>query len=237
MSPKVEKGGALQKFEHPRRNMTRIVIVDDHPLVRDQLRAVVESEEDLRICGEAEDGQHALDVIKTTKPDLAILDLMLKGSGGGLELVKEIHVRHPRLFMLVVSMHDESLYAERAIRAGARGYITKQEATKKILHAIRQVLSGEIYLSDKMATKVLTKMTGCRETRGKSSIECLTDRELQVFRLIGHGRSTRQIADELHLDMKTIETYRARIKVKLDIKDATELLQQAILWAHSGDSV
>jgi DNA-binding NarL/FixJ family response regulator len=133
-------------------------------------------------------------------------------------------------------MHDESLYAERAIHAGARGYITKQEATKRILYAIRHVLTGEIYLSEKMAAKVLTKMAGGREPRHRSSFERLTDRELQVFKLIGHGRSTRQIGDELHLDMKTIETYRARIKVKLSIKDATELLQQAILWAHCGDS-
>jgi DNA-binding NarL/FixJ family response regulator len=217
--------------------MTRIVIVDDHPLVRDQLRAMVESEADLRICGEAEDCHHALDVIKSEQPDMAIIDLMLKGCRGGLELVKDIHERHPRLFMLVVSMHDESLYAERAIRAGARGYITKQEATKEILQAIRRVLSGQIYLSDKMAAKVLTKMTAGRSTRGKSSIECLTDRELQVFRLIGHGRSTQQIANELHLDTKTIETYRARIKIKLDIRDARELLQQAILWAHTTGSV
>jgi DNA-binding NarL/FixJ family response regulator len=141
------------------------------------------------------------------------------------------------LFVLVVSMHDESLYAERAIRAGARGYITKQEATRKILQAIRQVLLGEICLSEKMAAKVLAKMAGGREGQARSSIERLTNRELQVFKLIGHGRSTRQIADELRLDTKTIETYRARIKVKLDIKDAVELLQQAILWVHSGDSV
>lgn len=217
--------------------MTRIAIVDDHPLVRDQLRAVVESEEDLRICGEAEDGTRALDVIKSTEPDLVIIDLTLKGFPGGFDLIKEIRLRYPRLSMLIVSMHDESLYAERAIRAGARGYITKQEATRKILHAIRQVCSGEIYLSEKMAAKVLTKLAGERAAHGQSSIERLTNRELQVFALIGHGRSTRQIADELHLDMKTIETYRARIKVKLNIKDATELLQQAILWAHSGDSL
>ena len=217
--------------------MTRIVIVDDHPLVRDQLRAVIESEEDLKICGEAEDGYHALEIIMSAIPDVAILDLTLKGSPGGLDLIKELHLRYPKLFILVVSMHDESLYAERAIYAGARGYITKQEATKKILHAIRQILTGEIYLSERMAAKVLTKMTGGRDARGKSSIERLTDRELQVFSLIGRGRSTRQIGDELHLDMKTIETYRARIKVKLGIKDATDLLQQAILWAHCGDSV
>jgi DNA-binding NarL/FixJ family response regulator len=216
--------------------MVNILVVDDHPLVRDQLRAVVESEEDLTICGEAEDGQHALSVISSTNPGLAIVDLTLKGCSG-LDLIKEIHLRHPKLPVLVVSMHDESLFAERALYAGARGYITKQEATKKILQAIRHVLTGEIYLSEKMGAKILTKMAGGRDARGKSSIERLTDRELQVFRLIGHGRSTRQIGDELHLDMKTIETYRARIKVKLGIKDATELLQQAILWAHSGDSL
>jgi DNA-binding NarL/FixJ family response regulator len=212
--------------------MTRIVIVDDHPLVRDQLRATVESEEDLKICGEAEDGYHAMDVIQSVKPGLVILDLTLKGSRSGLDVIKELHLRYPKLLILVVSMHDESLYAERTIHAGARGYITKQEATQRILHAIRRVLSGEVYLSERMAAKVLSKMAGGRAAGGESSFDCLADRELQVFKLIGHGRSTRQIADELHLDMKTIETYRARIKVKLDIKDATELLQQAILWVH-----
>jgi len=133
-------------------------------------------------------------------------------------------------------MHDESLYAERAIHAGAHGYITKQEATRKILQAIRQVLSGEIFLSEKIAAKVLSKLAGGREAHAALSIEALTDRELQVFKLIGHGRRTRQIADELHLDMKTIETHRSRIKLKLGIKDAAELLQQAILWVHCGDS-
>jgi DNA-binding NarL/FixJ family response regulator len=216
--------------------MVNILVVDDHPLVRDQLRAVVESEPDLKVCGEAEDGHHALSVIRDTKPGLAIVDLTLKGCSG-LDLIKEVHLRYPDLPIVVLSMHDESLYAERALHAGARGYITKQEATKKILHAIRRVLAGEIYLSEKMAAKVLSKMAGSRKIRGASSIERLTDRELQVFRLIGHGRSTRQIADELHLDMKTIETYRSRIKFKLVIKDATELLQYAILWAHSGESL
>ena len=216
--------------------MTRIVIVDDHPLVRDQLRAVVQSEADLNICGEAEDGYHALGIIKSAKLELAILDLTLRGTPGGLDLIKEIHLRYPKLFILVVSMHDESLYAERAIHAGARGYITKQEATRKILQAIRQVLSGEIYLSEKLAAKVLSKMAGGREAHAGLFIEALTDRELQVFKLIGHGRPTRQIADELHLDMKTIETHRSRIKLKLGIKDAAELLQQPILWVHRGDS-
>jgi len=216
--------------------MTRIVIVDDHPLVRDQLRAVIESESDLEVCGEAENGHQTLDMIKSAKPDLTILDLTLKGSPAGLDLIKEIHLRNPKLLVLVVSMHDESLYAERAIHAGARGYITKQEAAKKVLHAIRHVLAGEIYLSETIAAEVLTKMAGGGKTHSKSSIERLTDRELRVFTLIGYGRSTRQIADQLHLDMKTIETYRSRIKVKLEIDDATELLQQAILWAHSGDS-
>jgi DNA-binding NarL/FixJ family response regulator len=215
--------------------MVNVLLVDDHPLVRDQLRMALESEADLKVCGEAEDSHHALSVIRATKPGLAIVDLTLKGCQG-LDLIKEIHLRYPKILVMVVSMHDESLYAERAIHAGARGYITKQEATKKILQAIRHVLSGEIYLSDKMAAKILSKMAKGREVHGRSSIERLADRELQVFKMIGHGRSTQQIADELHLDMKTIETYRSRIKSKLGIEDATELLQQAILWAHSGDS-
>jgi len=228
--------GSVKSGHHAAAQMTGVLIVDDHPLVRDQLRAVIESQPDLRVCGEAENPQHALEVVTAARPDLAIVDLTLKG-GSGLDLIKEMQERSPKLLILVVSMHDESLYAERAIHAGARGYITKQEATRKILQAIRQVLAGELYLSEKMASKVLTKAIGGGETGRGSSIEHLTNRELQVFKLIGRGRTTRQIADELHLDSKTIETYRSRIKLKLNLKDATELLQEAILWAHCGGSV
>jgi len=214
---------------------SKILVVDDHPMVRDQLRAVIESQPDLTVCGEADTPHDALEVVQAARPDLVIVDLSLKG-GSGLGLIKEILRRRPKPLILVVSMHDESLYAERAIHAGARGYITKQEATKKVLQAIRQVLAGDVYLGEKMATTVLTKVAGRGETQGRQSIERLTDREVEVFKLIGYGRTTQQIADELHLGSKTIDTYRSRIKLKLDLKDATELLQEAILWAHCGDT-
>ena len=171
-------------------------------------------------------------VAEETKPDIVIADISLK-STHGLELVKDLQVRFPSLPVLILSMHDESLYAERVLRAGARGYITKQEATKKILLAIRQVLSGQIYISEKMASRMVNKMVMGRAQEQKSPIERLTDRELEVFQLIGCGQGTRRIATELHLGIKTVESYRARIKEKLNLDDGTQLLQQAIQWVHS----
>lgn len=210
----------------------RIVLVDDHPLMREGLAEVLRREEDFEICGEAEDRAQALEVIKATRPDLAIVDLALKNSHG-LELIKDLSALYPKLRTLVVSMHDEFVNAERVIRAGASGYITKQEATTKILQAVRCVLSGEIYLSERAAVQIATKATG--RSRGGSglTVDGLTDRELQVFELVGRGHSTRQIAEQLKLDISTIETYRARIKEKLNLQDSLELLQCAIRWNSS----
>jgi len=213
----------------------RIVLVDDHPMVRERLREVIEREADLLVCGEAESRNQALDVVAETSPDLVIIDLSLKDSHG-LELIKDIHVRHPRLLMLVLSMHDGVMHAERSIRAGAHGYITKQEATKKILRAIRYVLDGGLYLSETMAKQIASQVVG-NKNRQSIGIDRLTDRELQVFELIGQGLTVRQIADNMHLDFKTVETYRARIKEKLNLKDATEVLQFAIGWRHSDTAV
>jgi DNA-binding NarL/FixJ family response regulator len=207
---------------------TRILLVDDHPMVRERLTEIISREEDLVVCAEAEDRAGALQAIPSARPDLAIIDLALKNSNG-LELIKDIHARWPRLLMLVVSMHDESLYAERVMRAGARGYITKQEATRNILVAIRRVLSGEIYLSDKTASAVIAHLTA-RPEAGGSIADLLTDRELQVFELTGNGLSTREIAEHLHIDVKTVETYRIRMKEKLGVTSASELLQLAIRW-------
>ena len=208
-----------------------IVIVDDHPMVRERLAEVINSDPGLRVCGEAEDRGQALEVIARTRPDLAIVDLTLKHSHG-LELIKDLQVMHPKVRILVVSMQEESLYAERVIRAGAHGYITKQEATRKILQAISKVLSGEVYLSEALSARMVSRMVGCSRANAPVSVESLADRELQVFELVGRGLSTRRIAEELRLDLKTVETYRARIKVKLHLKDANELLQRAIAWAR-----
>jgi DNA-binding NarL/FixJ family response regulator len=217
------------KTEQPK---IKIFLVDDHPLVREWLSQLIMREGDLAVCGEAEDAPEALKKIEETQPDIAIVDISLKNTHG-LELVKDLQASRPTLPVLVLSMHDESLYAERVLRAGARGYITKQEATKKILLAIRQVLSGQIYISDKMASRMVHKMVLGRVQEQKSPIERLTDRELEVFQLIGRGHGTRKIAAELHLGIKTVESYRARIKEKLKLEDGTQLLQQAIQWVHS----
>jgi DNA-binding NarL/FixJ family response regulator len=211
----------------------RILLVDDHPMVRERLAAAIHEQPDLIVCGEAEDRFTALEMIENTAPHLAIVDLTLKQSHG-LELIKDIRSRFPELAILVVSMHDELLHAERVIRAGARGYITKQEATDKIMVAIRRVLGGDVYMSEKMATRIAAGAVGSRKSVNTLPVARLSDRELRVFELLGQGHNTRQIADDLHLDMRTIETYRARIKEKLDLKDANELLQHAIRWMQTG---
>ncbi|HUD45818.1 MAG TPA: response regulator transcription factor [Candidatus Baltobacteraceae bacterium] len=211
---------------------TKVFLVDDHPLVREWLTQLIQREGDMAVCGEAEDTQQALKEIEETQPDVVIADITLKTTHG-LELVKDLQVRRPSLPVLVLSMHDESLYAERVLRAGARGYITKQEATKRILLAIRQVLSGQIYISEKMASRMVHKMVLGRAEEQRSPIERLTDRELEVFQLIGRGQGTRRIAEELHLGIKTVESYRARIKEKLKLEDGTQLLQHAIQWVHN----
>jgi DNA-binding NarL/FixJ family response regulator len=208
-----------------------IVVVDDHPMVRERLAEVINREPDLHVCGEAEDRAQALEVVLKARPRLAIVDLTLKRSHG-LELVKDLKAMHPEVRILVVSMGEESLYAERVIRAGAHGYITKQEATRRIMHAIRKVLAGEVYLSESLAAQVAARILGRSRTTAYASVDSLADRELQVFELVGRGFSTRQIAEELRLDIKTIETYRSRIKEKLHLKDASELLQTAIAWAR-----
>lgn len=216
-----------------KRKASRILLVDDHPMIRERLAEVIQREEDLVVCGEAESRHGALDAVQATQPDLAIVDLTLKGSHG-LDLIKDLRVSNPEVLILVVSMHDDSLHAQRVISAGASGYITKQEATKSILLAIRTVLAGEIYLSDKTAIALATKLTGRIPATTGPAIDKLTDRELRVLELIGQGYSTRQIATFLRLGVPTIETYRARIKDKLRLKDASELLQYAIGLTQTG---
>lgn len=197
-------------------------------MVRERLAEVINREPDLSVCGEAEDRSGALEVIEREHPRLAIVDLTLKRSNG-LDLIKDLRAMYPDLQILVLSMQDENLYAERVIRAGAHGYITKQEATRKILDAIRQVIAGKVFLSEEISAEILSRMLG--KSRGAMrSLEVLSDRELQVFGLVGEGFGTRQIAEQLGLDVKTVETYRTRIKEKLELKDASELLRQAIAW-------
>jgi DNA-binding NarL/FixJ family response regulator len=210
---------------------SKVFIVDDHPIVRQGLAMMIDAEDDLQVCGHAEEAQTALQAIVECKPDILIVDISLNGPDG-LELVKHVRTVFAELPILVLSMHDEATYAERALRARANGYIMKQEATEKVLVAIRRILNGEIYLSDRMANKVLQQYMGGLPA-GQSRIRDLSDRELEVFRLIGDGHGTRQIADELHLSMKTVETYLAHIKEKLLLRTGRELVQQAIFWKMS----
>jgi DNA-binding NarL/FixJ family response regulator len=209
----------------------RVFLVDDHPLVREHLTALLIREPDLAVCGEAADGPTALSMIQQCKPDLVLLDISLKKSHG-LELLKDLKQLSPHLPVLVLSMHDEALYAQRALWAGARGYITKEEATLNVLSAVRKVLAGHVYLSERMASRMMQKMVGGGAKEGSSPLEILTDRELEVFEMIGKGVGTRQIAGRLKLGIKTVESYRARIKEKLRLDDGNQLLQLAIRWAQ-----
>lgn len=212
-----------------------MLIVDDHPIVRQGLAQLIKQEADLSVCGEAEEAHKAFEAVAALKPDMIIVDISLKHIDG-IELIKRVRVQDEALPILVLSMHDESLYAERALRAGARGYIMKQEANEQVVMAIRQVLSGGIYLSDKMRNKLLRKIVDRQTAAGESLIDNLSDRELEVFRLIGRGYRTRQIAEVLHVSVKTVESYREHIKQKMELRDATELLQKAIQWVQSEPS-
>lgn len=205
----------------------RIVLVDDHPVARQGVRLLIESAGDLNVCGEAPDADVAMDLISTLKPDLVVVDLSMKGKPG-LELIKDLKARCENLLMLVLSMHDENMYAERALRAGARGYIMKQEATEKILLAIRRILAGEIYVSDAIAARVLRQLAVSGNQPLKSSLDLLTDRELEIFQFLGQGKPVREIAKTLHLSTKTIEAHREHIKEKLNLASSSELLRMAI---------
>ena len=218
------------------KHKTNILIVDDHPIVRQGLAELINHEDNLAVCGQAEDAHQAMKAVKELKPDMAIVDISLKETSG-MELIKDIKAQYPNLPILALSMHDESLYAERALRAGARGYIMKAEATEKVILAVRKILSGQIYISEKMASKMMQKLVGGSTEISTSPVERLSDRELEVFQLIGKGFGTRQISERLYLSIKTIETYRAHIKEKLNLSDAAELLQYAIQWVNSRNNV
>jgi len=209
---------------------TRIVLVDDHPLVRERLAEVINREPDLEVCGEAEDRSGGARLIRELEPDLAIIDLTLRNSHG-LELIKDLRAAGSKVRILVVSMHDESLYAERVLRAGAQGYITKQEATRKMLLALRKILSGGFYLSEAISDQILTRLTLNPKAMSAQPSALLSDREMQVFELTGQGFVTKQIAERLGIDVKTVETHRARGKEKLGCRDYADFLQAAIRHA------
>jgi DNA-binding NarL/FixJ family response regulator len=217
--------------DKPSANITQVLIVDDHPVVRDGLTTIINNKQDMNVCGEADDAHEALKAITELRPDVVVVDISLKSSDG-IELTKSIKAGHPELSVIVLSIYDESVYAERALRAGARAYLMKDAVSENIVMAIRTVLSGEIYVSNTVSKKFLHRIAGDKTGTTKTSIEKLSDREFEVFRLIFKAS---QIAEKLHLSVKTVETYRGRLKEKLNLDDATELLQYAIKWAKSED--
>lgn len=218
------------------KNVKRLLVVDDHPMMREGLAQLVHHESDLTVCGEAGSAQDALGLVDKLKPHLVLADISLPDKSG-LELIRDLGAVHPGLPILVISMHDESLHAERALRAGARGYIMKQEGGGRIMEAIRQVLGGQVYVSAKMSARILETFSGGRTRISRSPVERLTDREFEVFRLIGQGVATREIAKRLSLSVKTIEVHRANIKRKLNLKGATELVRHAVRWVETSDAV
>lgn len=213
----------------------RIFIVDDHPLVREMLSNLIRQTPDLMVCGEAEDAKVALQELARSAPDLAIVDLSL-GNGSGIDLIRSIRSLFPEVAVIVLSMHDERVYAERSIRAGARGYIMKRESTKKIIDAIHQVLQGNMYLSKDLTELFAEKFVSGSSPGGGPSIAQLSDRELEVFQLIGQGYETRQIAKTLNVNIKTVQTYCTRIKDKLKFATGSELLREAIRWNEANAS-
>jgi DNA-binding NarL/FixJ family response regulator len=214
------------------RGQKRILIVDDHPMMRQGLAQLIGVDPDLAVCGEAGDAGAALDAVGRLKPDLVLADISLPGKNG-LELIKDFQAMQPGLPVLVISMHDESLYAGRVLRAGGRGYIMKQEGGKKLMEAIRQVLEGKIYVSEKMSAEILETYSGRRAGGESSPLEKLTDREFEVFQLIGQGQGTREIAEKLHLSVKTVDVHRANIKAKLKLQSAPEIIRFAVRWFES----
>lgn len=212
----------------------KIFLVDDHPLVREWLTNLIQQQPDLHVCGEADSAPSALSAIATARPDLVIADINLKNSSG-LELIKNLTDLHPSISVLVLSMHDESLYAERVFRAGARGYINKRETAEKTIEAIRRVIEGKLYVSERAAEVLAVEKMRAR-TANRSAIELLSDRELEVFDKLGAGIGTRQIAEELHVSVKTVQEYCSRVKEKLRLNNATELLREAVRWREIRDS-
>ena len=207
----------------------KIIIVDDHPIVREGFKKLIDSEEGFTVVGTAEDAPEAIELITALKPDVAMVDLSLK-EGSGIELIKDLQSIAPEVQVLVVSLHDEEIYAERVLRAGARGFIMKAEAVDDIVTAVKKVAAGEIYLSGRMQARMIEILARGKRNNEVNPVDILSDRELEVFQMIGKGLNTRIIADQLNLSVKTIETYKSHLKVKLELSNGTELIQRAVEW-------
>ncbi len=219
------------KSKDTHKNIHRVLIVDDHQIMRQGLAALVDQEDDLTVCDQAEDIHGALDAIERSRPDIAIIDLSLKECSG-LDLIKDVQIRWPDLKIMVLSMHDESFYAERVLRAGAKGYVTKAEVATKVIDGLRAVLAGDIYISQKISEKMLRKMVGGKNKVDMFPLDRLSDREFEVFELIGQGLQSKEVAERLHLSSKTIDAHRDHIKKKLDLDSATGLLTYAVQWVQ-----
>ncbi len=218
--------------ENERDNRTvRIVIVDDHPIVRQGLKELIERDKDILVCDDVGDTKSAIRAIAKHEPDLALVDISLNGTSSGIDLVRAIRERYPKIKTLVLSMHDESIYAERAIRAGARGYIMKKEATRNIIQAIRKVMEGDIYLSEEMSGRIIDKLLHAGPEDVDTHIEKLSNKQLEVFRLIGRGFKTGVIAKKLNISVNTVESHRRYIKEKLGLKSSAELTRLAVQWS------
>ena len=213
----------------------KVFLVDDHPLVREWLTNLINQQPDLAVCGETESAPRALQAIAAAQPEVAIVDISLTDSSG-IELIKSLKLSHPEVAVLVLSMHDESLYAERALRAGAKGYIMKRETTRKVIEGIRQILDGKVFVSDSVKEALALRLVENKTQTPLSPVEQLSDRELEVFEMLGQGLGTRQIADALRVSIKTVQAYCARAKEKLNVRSATELLREAIRWNESKHS-
>jgi DNA-binding NarL/FixJ family response regulator len=221
MMDSTSKMGELRK--------SRIFLIDDHPLVREGLINLINSQRDLVVCGEAEDSAGAMTGIAKTRPDVALVDISLKNESG-LELVKNLESQFPLVALIVLSMHDEALYAERALRAGARGYVMKRESSKSVLASIRRVLEGGVYVSERVVNSMARRLSSSPKEAETSPVERLSDRELEIFRLLGQGRTTAQMAEDLHLSLKTVQAYCARAKEKFGVSSLGELVRAAIRW-------
>ena len=208
---------------------SRVLVVDDHPLVREGLANLINAQHDLMVCGEAEDSAQAIAGMRKARPDVALIDISLKNESG-LELVKHLASQLPQVALVVLSMHHETLYAERALRAGARGYVMKGEASKNVLASIRRVLEGGVYISERVTSRMALRLSSPGEAASSSPVELLSDRELEIFRLLGQGRTTSQIASDLNLSLKTVQAYCARAKEKFGVNSLVELLRAAIRW-------
>jgi DNA-binding NarL/FixJ family response regulator len=219
-------------FGHKASIKTKVLVIDDHPIFREGLRKVINSEPDLTVCGEAEGAAEALAEIKALRPDIVIVDITLHQSSG-IDLIKDMKLRWPNLPILVLSNHDEALYAERCVRTGARGYVMKTHSPQELLAGLRDVLRGKFHLSDAITNKILNKYIYGSSPDNSNPFEQLSDREIQVFELYGKGRTTRQISEILHLSVKTVESHRDGIKEKLDFADSTSLVRAAVQWVES----